>query len=362
MHNDDYYLKRALGLAKLAEGFTSPNPLVGAVIVKNGKVVAKAYHKKAGLPHAEAKALKSFKGSLEGATLYINLEPCCHFGRTPPCVDEVIRRGVKKVVISTLDPNPEVNGRSVVKLRKAGIKVKIGLQREEALKLNEVFFKSVKTKTPFIVVKIAQSLDGKITTYKGISKWITSESARNFAKGLRDKYDSVLIGANTLREDNPHLDGLKKMPYKIVISSNSKLPLNSYLFKNNPEKLIIFTSHRAKVKTGKVSPRTRVFFLKDNRGWLPLPEILKILYKIGITSVLVEGGAKTLGRFFSKKLVDKALFFISPKIIGGEGALGSVDTKGPADPAHSPYLRDMEISRVGGDLLIQGYPTYCQIR
>ena len=360
MSKDSYYLKKALNLAKLAEGFTSPNPLVGAVLVKGKKVIAKAYHRGAGFPHAEAKTLKSFKGDLKGATFYINLEPCCHFGRTPPCVDEIIKRGIKRVVISTLDPNPKVNGKSVAKLKKAGIKVQVGLYREEALKLNEVFFKNIKTKTPFVVAKIAQSLDGKIATYKGISKWITSEPARKFVKSLRNKYDSVLIGANTFKKDNPHLDGLKKIPYKIVISSNLKLPLNSYLFKNNPEKLIIFTSQRAKIRAKKIPSRVRIFFLKDNKGWLSLPKILKILYKINITSVFIEGGAKTLGRFFSKELVDKALFFISPKIIGGEGALSSIGAKGSAIPGRSPCLKNIEINKVGEDLFIQGYPDYCK--
>ena len=275
---DLYFIKKTISLAKRGEGTTSPNPLVGAIIVKNNRIISSGYHLRTGLPHAEINAIKSAKKSLKGATLYINLEPCFHFGRTPPCVDEVIKSGIKRVVVATTDPNPKVAGKSIRKLRKQGIKIDLGLAKEQALRLNEVFFKNMKTKQPFVVAKLAQSLDGKIASSKGISKWITSSKSRRFAKSLRDKYDCVLIGATTLKNDNPKLDGLKKIPYKVIISSNLDLPSKSYIFRNNPEKLIIFTSSKAKAARGKVPSGAKVFFLKKNKGYLPIDKILKTLY------------------------------------------------------------------------------------
>ena len=250
---DLYFLLKAISLAKKGEGLTSPNPLVGAVIAKDNKIISKGYHKKCGLPHAEIEAIKSAKKNLRGSTLYINLEPCCHFGRTGPCVDEVIKSRIKRVVVSTVDPNPQVKGKSIRRLKREGVRVDIGLAKKQAVKLNEVFFKNMKTKRPFVVAKLAQSLDGKIASSKGISKWVTSSPSRKFAKTLRDKYDCVLIGANTLKKDNPKLNGIKKIPYKVIISSTLNLPAKSYIFKNNPEKLIIFTSHKAKGKNKKIS-------------------------------------------------------------------------------------------------------------
>ncbi|NQT28271.1 MAG: bifunctional diaminohydroxyphosphoribosylaminopyrimidine deaminase/5-amino-6-(5-phosphoribosylamino)uracil reductase RibD, partial [Candidatus Omnitrophica bacterium] len=313
---DLYFLKKTFSLAKRAEGFTSPNPLVGALFVKKNKILSFGYHRKSGGPHAEVEAIRVAKKSLSGSTLYINLEPCCHFGRTGPCVDEIIKRGIKRAVIATADPNPKVNRKSIRKLRKAGIKVEVGLCKKEAEKLNETFFKNIREKKPFVVAKVAQSLDGKIATQKGISQWITSSSSRKFSKKLRDRYDCVLIGANTLIKDNPGLDGLDKSPFKAVISPRLNIPLDSYLLKNNPHKLIIFTSDKSRFKRKKISSEVKVFFLKEEKGWLPVKKILKILYSLGIMSVFIEGGSQTIGQFFIKREIDKVFFFIAPKIIG----------------------------------------------
>lgn len=358
LERDIYFLKKTFSLAKRAEGFTSPNPLVGALFIKNKRVVSYGYHRQAGKPHAEIKALKAAKESLRGSTLYINLEPCYRFGRTPPCVDEIIKKGIKRVVIATVDPNPEVKGKSIKKLKKAGIKVQLDLCKKEAQKLNEVFFKNMTRKIPFVVAKVAQSLDGKIATRKGISQWITSSSSREFSKGLRDKYDCILIGANTLIKDNPRLDGLKRSPVKAIISPRLNLPLNSYLLQKNSHKLIIFTSDKSRDKRKKISAKVKVFFLKENKGWLPVKKILEILYSLGIMSVFVEGGAQTLGQFFIKKEVDKVFFFISPKVIGGDNALGSIGAEGFPTPGTAPYLEDLKIKRIGEDILIWGYPQY----
>ena len=352
------FLKKTFSLAKKGEGFTSPNPLVGALFVKNSKILSFGYHHKAGGPHAEIEAIRSARKNLRGSTLYINLEPCCHFGRTGPCVDQIIKRGIKKVFISSIDPNPKVKGKSIRKLRKAGIKVEVGLHKREAQELNEVFFKNMRGKKPFVVAKVAQSLDGKIATQKGISQWITSSSSRKFSKKLRDKYDCVLIGANTLIKDNPSLEGLKKTPFKAVISPRLNIPLNSYILKKNPDKLIIFTSDKSKSARKKIPPGVKVFFLKEEKGWLPIKRILKILYFLGIMSVFVEGGSQTLGQFFIKKEVDKVFFFIAPKIIGGKTALSSIGAEGFPTLDSCPHLKDFRIKRIGRDVLIWGYPQY----
>lgn len=358
LKQDLCFLKKTFSLAKKGEGFTSPNPLVGALFVKNNKILSFGYHHKAGGPHAEVEAIRAAKKKLSGSTLYVNLEPCCGFGRTGPCVDEIIKRDIKRVVIATADPNPRVNGKSIKKLRKAGIKVEVGLCKKEAQELNEIFFKNMREKKPFVVAKVAQSLDGKIATQKGISQWITSSSSRKFSKKLRDKYDCVLIGANTLIKDNPGLNGLKRFPFKAVISPRLNIPLDSYLLEKNPDKLIIFTSDKSKLKRKKIPDKVKVFFLKEKKGWLPIEKILKILYSLGLMSVFVEGGSQTLGQFFIKKEVDKAFFFIAPKVIGGRAALSSIGAEGFSTLKTAPSLENFKIKRIGKDILAWGYPKY----
>lgn len=356
LKKDIYFLKQASILAKRAEGFTSPNPLVGAVVVKNNKIISSGYHKKSGLAHAEIEAILKAKQSLRGSSLYINLEPCCHFGKTPPCVDEIIRRGIKRVIISTLDPNPKVYGKSIKKLKQAGIEVSVGLCKEEAEKINEVFFKNMKGNRPFVVAKVASSLDGKIATIKGQSKWITGRQARIFARGLRDKYDCVLVGINTVLKDNPKLNGLRKLPYKVVIDPHLRINKKSFIVENYPDKLIIFTSTKAKKRSSFKS--IKVFAIKEKKGKLDLSSILAILYKLGITSVFIEGGSETIGNFLDQKLIDKIHFFIAPKIIGGKSALTSIGARGYESLGKCPHLKEVEIKKIGQDVLITGYPCY----
>jgi diaminohydroxyphosphoribosylaminopyrimidine deaminase/5-amino-6-(5-phosphoribosylamino)uracil reductase len=354
MKQDIYFLEKTLTLARKAEGFTSPNPIVGAVIVKDNREISCGYHKKSGKAHAEIEAINNAKANLRGATLYVSLEPCCHFGKTPPCVDKIINSGIKRVVLATKDPNPIVHGKSINKLKKAGIKVSVGLLREKARRLNEVFFKNMEAKRPFVAVKLAQSLDGKITAVNGESKWITGEKARIFAKKLRDKYDCVLVGVNTVIKDNPRLNGFRKIPYKVVIDPRLRVPANSYLLKNNSQKLIIFASDKAKKKKFK---NARVFFIKEKNGKLPVKEILSTLYRHGIMSVFVEGGSQTAANFFEEKLADKVYFFIAPMILGGKQALTSIGGRGMS-LKDCPYVREMTTEKIGQDLLIAGYPDY----
>ncbi len=358
MLNDIDLMKETFKLAKKAEGVVSPNPLVGAVIVKNGRILSRGFHRRAGLAHAEIEAIKKAKEDVAGSTLYINLEPCCHYGRTPPCIEQIIARKIKKVIIATKDPNPQVEGKSIRKLKSAGVEVKVGILGREAEQLNEIFFKNMKESKPFVVAKIAQSLDGKIATSGGISKWITTASSREFAKVLRDRYDGILIGSNTFIKDNPRLRGVKKDPLKIIISPELIIPSNSFILKEAPEKLVIFSSEKSRQKSKKIPSSVRIFFLKDSKGELSLRNILKICYQLEIMSIFVEGGSETLGRFFLSKLIDKAYFFISPKIIGGRNALTSVGAKGFSHPRFAPFIKDIKINRIEEDIVISGYPCY----
>ncbi len=387
---DVFFIKKTIGLAKKAKGFTSPNPMVGAVIVKNGKIISKGYHKRAGLPHAEIEAIRKITPrDIKGATLYINLEPCFHFGQTPPCVDEIIKNKFQKVVVSTVDPNPEVKGKSIKKLRKAGIEVIIGILEKEARQLNEHFFKNKETNSPFIAAKTAQSLDGKIASSIGSSKWITEKKTRDYAKSLRDTYDCILVGINTVINDNPHLDGLTKIPVKVVIDPKFRIPLDSNLTNKHPEKLIIFTSCKDKnldnflpfsgriqpnleislrnnnssllVKAGLekwhkiISRGAKIFFLKEESRGLSAKKIAHILYDLGLMSIFIEGGAETIGRFFDEQLVDKVYTFIAPKIIGGKYALASVGGLGIKEVSDAPYLKEVMVKKLGQDILISGY-------
>ncbi|UCC94314.1 MAG: bifunctional diaminohydroxyphosphoribosylaminopyrimidine deaminase/5-amino-6-(5-phosphoribosylamino)uracil reductase RibD [Candidatus Omnitrophota bacterium] len=360
MQKDVHFLRKTFTLAKRAEGFTSPNPLVGAVIVKEAEIISTGYHKKAGLPHAEIEAIQKVqKKDLEGSTLYVNLEPCCHFGRTPPCVDQIIKSKIARVVIATLDPNPQVKGESVEKLQRAGVKVVKGLLKYEAQKLNEVFFKNMRTQLPFVVVKIAQSLDGKIATRSGISKWITETQARMLARSLRDKYDCILVGIRTVLKDNPHLNGAKKVPFKAIVDPELKIPRRCWLLGSRPDRVIIFTRDTNKTKAKNIPPGAKIFFLKslkDRR--FSAKRIIKILYREGIKSIFVEGGAQTTGSFFDEKLVDKVHFFVSPKVIGGTQALSSVGGRGVSCLRQTPCLEGVEIERIGEDIVISGYPSY----
>ena len=387
---DIYFIKKTFLLAKKAKGFTTPNPLVGALIVKNDKIISKGYHKRSGLPHAEIEAIrKTTLRDMKGSTLYINLEPCYHFGKTSPCVDEIIKNKFKRVVVSTVDPNPKVKGKSIKKLRNSGVEVSLGVLEKEARQLNEHFFKNMEKNSPFVAAKTAQSLDGKIASRTGLSKWITSKKTRDFAKSLRDEYDCILVGINTVIKDNPHLDGLKKIPVKIIIDPKFRLPLNSNLANKYPEKLIIFTSYRDKnmdnllpfnsgswpvleissrnnnssllVKAGLakwnnlIIRGAKVFFLREEERGLPINKILRVLYDLGLMSVFIEGGAETIGRFFDDQLVDKVYTFIAPKIIGGRSAIASVAGIGNNEVQSIRYLNNVRVKKIGQDIFISGY-------
>lgn len=327
-------MKRAILLAKKGLSWTNPNPLVGAVIVKNGKVIGEGFHHKVGLAHGEIEALSSLKMSAKGATMYVNLEPCVHTDkRTPPCTESIIKSGIKKVICATLDPNPKVNGLGVKRLEEAGIEVSVGLMEKEARQLNETYFTFHTKKRPFIALKFASSLDGKIATYTGESKWITNDDARKYARQLRFNFQAVLVGINTVLKDDPHLGVRskgKKDPLRIVLGSNLKIPLTAQVLRDNN---ILAEEH------------------------ISIEKLLKKLYKRGIISVLVEGGSEVLGSFIDSKLVDKVYVFLAPIIIGGKDAKTSVSGQGVSEIKDALQLRGISFKKFDSDFLITGYPT-----
>ncbi|RUM48436.1 MAG: bifunctional diaminohydroxyphosphoribosylaminopyrimidine deaminase/5-amino-6-(5-phosphoribosylamino)uracil reductase RibD, partial [Hydrogenothermus sp.] len=321
------FIKQALELAKRRKGLTHQNPTVGAVIVKDGKVIGKGYHKKAGMPHAEVEAINDAlsKGySLENSTIYITLEPCCHHGKTPPCTDAIIRHKIKNVVVATLDPNPLVAGKGIEILKSKGINVYTGVLAKEARKLNEDFFIFIKKKRPFIHLKLAQTLDGKIATFTGSSKWITGEKSREYAHLLRKHSSAVMVGVNTVLKDNPSLTvrhlKTEKQPIRILIDKDLKTPKNFNIF-NSDAKTIIFVSEELnKEKLNEYeSPHIEFVRLSLLNGKFKLSDILEELYKRDIMHILVEGGSNLITGFLKENLFDKLSIFIAPKIVGEEG-------------------------------------------
>lgn len=366
----------ALGLARKGLGKTNPNPMVGAVIVKNGKIAGRGYHQRAGLDHAEIAAIKDAGENADGSTLYVNLEPCNHYGQTPPCADAIIRNGIKKVVASMKDPNPDVNGEGFKKLKKAGIVVKTGILEDKARKLNEIFIKYITKKMPFIIVKVAQSLDGKIATRQGDSKWISNELSRRYVHELRGQVDAVMVGAGTILKDDPLLTSRPpleaktqnkkntvKQPIKVIVDYKLETPVKARIFsKESPARVIMATAE--KTAGYKISRFKRlgceVLTLSERGGKADLRQLMRELAKKGITSILVEGGGTLIGSLTDSGLIDKYLFFMAPKIIGGRDAITSVEGTGAKNIKESITLKDVKIRKFGSDLLIEGYTNCSQ--
>ena len=362
--SDKIYMHKALELAARARGKTSPNPMVGAVIVKSGRIIAADYHRKAGTPHAEALVLKKAGTRAKGATLYVNLEPCCHTRkRTPPCTDAIIEYGIKKVVVAMVDPNPYVSGLGIKTLRKAGIMTGTGILKKEAHKLNEVFIKFITKNEPFVTLKIAQSLDGKIATAKGESKWITGPRARNEVHKMRREVDAILTGMGTVKKDNPSLDcriSRARNPYRIIVDSSLRIPLSSKVLKHRDGKTIIATTTRASDKkiTSIVNGGNQVLVIKKKKDSVDLKELKKELGKMGISSLLIEGGSSISASALSARIVDKVMFFFAPKIIGGIDSIPSVGGNSPSRLSNAIGLKDFKVTAYGKDFLFEGYPDY----
>lgn len=355
----EYYMKMATKLALKAKGNTWPNPMVGAVVVKNGRIIGKGFHKQAGLAHAEVVALDQAGQKAAGATLYVTLEPCTHFGRTPPCVDKVIAAQVKEVIVGMIDPNPLNNGKGIELLRRQGIKVDVGVLENRLRQMNEVFIKHMHKKIPLITVKVAQSLDGKIATKTGESKWITSDRSRSYAHSIRKGYDAIMVGVNTVLRDNPYLDPWfsKKKLIKIIVDSHLSTPQNANIFSKGRQVIIVTLPVPAGQETENrkiLSQKSKILEVKEKQGQINLKSMFKKLAQEGIYNVLVEGGGTLIGSLFDEGLVDKVLFFISPKIIGGKDALNSVMGRGISRIDKAIKVKDVVLRRIGEDFLVEG--------
>ena len=392
---DASYMKLALRLAAKGAGWVSPNPMVGAVVVKDGQIVGRGYHRAAGLPHAEVEALGRAGDAARGADLYVTLEPCNHQGRTPPCTQAVLQAGIRRVVIATPDPNPRVNGGGAEFLQARGLQVELGLLADQARRLNEAWFKWVATGLPFVIAKAACSLDGKIATASGESQWLTGEKARAHGHLLRHQVDAILVGVGTALADDPQLttrlplrttgNGKRKTenglrdPIRIVLDSRLRLPLNARLLHlDSPaptwvacteeaskekikalqdlgaEVLVMPTMVRATHPTEE-SPAPVTSETSESRGLVSLKPLLAELGRRQVQSLLVEGGAETLGSFFDQRLVDKFYFFYAPKILGGKSAPGMLAGAGVKHLGNALQARDLSVKKLGPDLLVTGY-------
>jgi len=348
-------MELALKLAEKGRGTTSPNPMVGCIIVKRGRIVGKGFHKKAGCEHAEVLAIESAGKKTANSTMYVTLEPCSHWGKTPPCTEKIVEAGVREVIIGMKDPNPLVEGFRELKFR--GLKTKIGILEDEAKKLNEAYIKYMKTKKPFVILKVAMSLDGKIATSKGDSKYITSKEARTYVHEIRSSVDAVMVGLNTVLRDNPeltvrHVEG--KDPLKIVVDSQLKIPKNCNLMKE-PSKLIIATTNKASKKDiVKLEQKgIRIIITKSQKGMVDLNDLMKQLGKHEIMSIMMEGGSQLNSSAIKDGVVDKVIIFTAPKIIGnGVGAIGNL---GVTKINKAIPLKGHSFRKIGKDLLIEGY-------
>lgn len=355
---DNRYMRIALGLAEKGAGRTSPNPMVGAVVVRGRKIVGAGYHRRAGADHAEIVALARAGDKARGATLYLNLEPCSHYGRTPPCTLSLIRAGIKKVVAGMADPNPLVSGSGIRKLRQAGIEVRVGVLEEECRRLNEAFSKYITRRLPFVILKIAASLDGKIATSSGDSRWITGPEARRHVHSLRNQVDAVLVGAGTVITDDPQLTCRipgGRNPLRVVVDGHLRIPTTARLLRE-PGKTILVTGPRAPSRKVRTIERcgAEVWRFPLSDGGIPFASILRELAKRGIVSVMIEGGATTAGRALAEKVVDKVCFFYAPKIIGADG-LDMIAALGVRKMGHLRQINRIEVARVGKDFLVTGY-------
>lgn len=360
---DQCFMRRAIGLAAKANGRTSPNPMVGAIIVNSGQIVGEGYHKQAGTPHAEPQALNQAKGCARGATMYLTLEPCCHWGQTPPCTDMIIQSGINKIFVAIEDPNPIVAGKGIKQIRQAGIEVDVGLCHNEAYQLNEVFIKNMTMKQPFVILKAATSLDGKIATVTGESQWITSSTTRQKGRELRGKVDAILVGISTVLEDNPSLTTRlprrdSRDPIRIIVDSHCRTPTKAKIF--NPEshaKVIVATTEFAsKVKIEELeSAGADVLILDTNDKRVCLTSLMNRLMELGITSVLIEGGSEIYSSALDAGIVDKIMFFIAPKLIGGQSAPGIIGGNGIKNLSEAIDIYNWEITKIGKDFLVEGY-------
>ena len=356
----------ALDISKKGYGLVNPNPLVGAVIVKENRIIGTGYHKYFGGNHAEVNAFINATEDVEGATMYITLEPCSHFGKTPPCANKIVSKKIKKVVIAMLDPNPLVAGKGVKILVDNGIDVEVGMLKDKAEMINEVFIKYITTKLPFVLMKTAMTLDGKISTYSGDSKWISGEKSREVVHEIRHRYSAVMVGIGTAIVDNPSLTARRKnqkskQPIRIIVDSHGKILLDSkiVLTAKKYKTILVTTSQISIKKENKIKEKgIEIIKTSTKNNHVNLKELIKILGEKGIDSVLIEGGGTLNFSALEEGIVDKIMTFISPKIVGGITAKTSVDGKGFPFISSAINIKNLKVNVLGEDILLTGYINY----
>ncbi|PTL82420.1 bifunctional diaminohydroxyphosphoribosylaminopyrimidine deaminase/5-amino-6-(5-phosphoribosylamino)uracil reductase RibD [Vitiosangium sp. GDMCC 1.1324] len=356
----EFFMRMALEEAAKGLGRTSPNPVVGAVLVKSGRVIARGYHRRAGTAHAEVVALEAAGTKARGADLYTTLEPCDHYGRTPPCSQAILDAGVRRVIVGSSDPNPKVNGKGVARLRRAGVEVLTGVLKDEADRLNRPFFKAMSTRLPYVTLKAAVTLDGKLATATGDSRWVTGEQARERVHRLRDQVDVILVGANTVRKDNPQLttrlpEGDGKDPVRVVVDSHLSLSSKLTIFtQRSPARTVVATLEDPAGRKAKrfLAAGAEVWRMPEKNGRVSLEPLMRRLAKEGLNHVLVEGGAEMYGSFLRAELADELLLFVAPKLIGSEG-LSWTGSLGVKQMARALTVGKLSFEQVGDDLLIR---------
>ncbi len=355
---DEHYLRLALGLARRAEGRTRPNPMVGAVLVRAGRIVGTGFHAAAGRPHAEVIAIRRAGRKARGATLYLNLEPCAHHGRTPPCVEAIRAAGIRRVVAAMIDPNPFVRGRGLRRLKAGGISTKVGVLEQEARALNEVFVTWKTAGRPFVTVKAAQSLDGKIATRTGASRWISSPPARAWTHHLRSRVDAILVGVETVLKDDPRLTarsrGTAKQPLRIVLDSKLRTPAKARLFSQRDPILIATLQTAPKDRERRlVRAGAQVLRLPGEKGRVSLKALLRYLARKEVTHLLIEGGGEVIASALAARAVDRLAILVAPILVGGRQAPTLMEGEGIGSLAQAIRLEDLTVRRLGPDLLVQ---------
>jgi diaminohydroxyphosphoribosylaminopyrimidine deaminase/5-amino-6-(5-phosphoribosylamino)uracil reductase len=360
--NHEHFMRHALALAGRGEGRVHPNPLVGAVLVKNGRILSVGAHEFFGGPHAEVRALERYKKVPSGSTLYVTLEPCDHFGKTPPCTDLLLQKGVRRVVAAMKDPDPRMAGRGLARLKKAGVSVRAGVLESDAKVLNRHYLHWISTQKPYVTLKIGQSLDGKIATKSGRSRWITGEASRRRAQEIRRTADAILVGVNTVLADDPllsvRLGGPKVRPLKVVLDAELRTPPDAKIFSaNSPGKTILFTSQRSSPGRRKILGKKAELIVvpESHRGALDWKPVLAVLGKKGVTHLLVEGGGEVAADAIFRGHVKEIYFFVAPLFVGGKHAVSSVGGDGISRLAEAVRVRDWNTERVGDDLLFHGF-------
>ena len=360
---DRTWMQRALELAARSRGRTSPNPMVGAVLVKGNQLIGEGFHAYAGSDHAEIVALREAGADAAGATLYVSLEPCCFRGRTPPCIERILEAKIARIVAACEDPNPAVSGKGFAALRARGVEVDIGVLGEEASRLNEAFFKHIRTGRPFVTLKVAASLDGKIATRTGESRWITAESARRRVHQLRNEVDAVLVGIGTVLRDDPLLTtrlGIadQRDPIRVIVDNLARLPLRAKVVNRaSPAPTILAVSQMAPRSRTEAIERegVEVILVKDSARRVSLERLMEALGKRGILSVMIEGGAEINASALREGVVDKVMVFLAPLLFGGKSTPTAVGGDGVETVGQALRLRDVRIERFEDDILIEGY-------